>query len=598
MLEKREFEQNDFLSRLFTAVTIVSGLFSLTVFLLLVVNYMQIRAADPVNNEMITKMRQEYAALPDQDPALAERIRVLELLTRKAFFTTQTHLRIGASMLLVGLSIFLVAFKNMLRWQRELPKLGETPTADKEFLAFAQSRQLITWGGVALLGGGLLTALLTESALYGTVDATTVEGGAPAISAAEAGAEAAPAANTAALVKAIEAPAWEAMEVNWPTFRGPGATGVAHFTTAPTEWEMEAGKGLRWKAEVALPGANSPVVWENRLYISGANETTREIYCYDTETGELVWKKAVEGLKGSPATPPKVNEDTGFAAPSMAVHGKQVFAIFADGDLVSYNADGEFLWGFNIGVPDNHYGHASSLIAFDKLLYVQRDDNSKARLMAFDVATGKEAWQAERKTISWASPLLAHTPLGLQLILNSEETVDAYAPDTGKHLWSQECLGGEVAPSPAYINGTVFAANEFATASLIKLNGTAEAIQPEVSWQYDDYLPEIASPIMDTERVYFATSAGQLVALDAKTGKELYVEELAEGFHSSPVLVGDRIYILGTEGKMYIIKAGNEFNLLATRDIGEATFATPAFMDGRIYLRSTGHLYCIESAHG
>jgi outer membrane protein assembly factor BamB len=182
------------------------------------------------------------------------------------------------------------------------------------------------------------------------------------------------------------------------------------------------------------------------------------------------------------------------------------------------------------------------------------------------------------------------------LILNAEETVDAYAPDTGKLLWSQHCLGGEVAPSPAFARDTVFAANEFAVATLIKLTGSAEEIEPEVVWEYDRFLPEVSSPVLDDERVYLATSAGQLVALDAASGKELWVKELTDSFYSSPVLVGDKIYILGVEGKMFIVQTGSEFELLETLDIGEETFATPAYLDGRIYLRSTEHLYCLEAS--
>ena len=582
MLEKREFEQNDFLYRLSLAVTVVAGLFSLLVFMLLVVNYMQIRAADPINNEIIIQMRQEYASLPEEDPALAQRIRDLDLLTRKAFFTSQTHLRIGAIMLLTGVSIFLIAFKNMLRWKRELPKLSDTPTAEVEFLALAKTRQLIAWAGVGLLGTGLFAALMTESAIYSTVDARLLE---PAAAVTE-----------ETVARSFEMPPWEEMQVNWPSFRGPGATGVAHFTEVPAQWDIPSGAGVKWKTPLELPGANSPVVWGNRVYLSGADDKTRESYCFDTETGELLWKKAVEGLRGTPATPPKVTDDTGHAAPTMAVHGELVFAIFANGDLACHTTEGEFIWGFNIGIPDNHYGHASSLLAFGNLLYVQRDDSAKPQLMAFDAATGETAWQTERTTISWASPLLAHTPLGAQLILNSESTVDAYAPDTGNLLWSLDCLGGEVAPSPAFHEDTVFAANEFAVATLIKLNGDAEAVEPEAVWEYDRFLPEVASPVMDGERVYLATSAGQLVALDGASGEELWVKELSDSFYSSPVLVGDRIFILGIEGKMFIVETSNEFNLLETLEVGEETYATPAFLDGRMYLRSTEHLYCLEAS--
>ncbi|MCH7910877.1 MAG: PQQ-binding-like beta-propeller repeat protein, partial [Candidatus Hydrogenedentes bacterium] len=209
--------------------------------------------------------------------------------------------------------------------------------------------------------------------------------------------------------------------------------------------------------------------------------------------------------------------------------------------------------------------------------------------------TGETAWVKKRDWISWASPILAHTPYGVQVILCSEEDVDAYDAASGKLLWSQDCLGGEVAPSPAYSNGIVFAANEYAMASAIQLTGTADAIQTEILWEYDNLLPEISSPVGDGERFYFATSYGELVCLDAVSSEEKWLEEVSDaGFYSSPVLVGDRLYILDKEGTMYIVRAGAEYEEIATRAIGEETFATPAFMDGRIYVRTTAHLYCIE----
>lgn len=588
MLEKREFEKSEFMWRVSTAVTVVSGIFSIVVFVLLVVNYLQIRAADPIDNEMITQMRIEYAQLPDQNDAFAKRIQDLDLLTRKAFFASQNHLRVGAGLLLVGMCIFLIAFKNMVRWKPDLPELAEVPTADREFLAYAQSRQLITWGGVALLGGGLLASLLTESLI---VDQAAAGADAPGTQVVlDDGVDAV----EAAIAVAKEYPTWDAMQLNWPSFRGPGSTGQAHFTNAPVDWDVEAGTGIRWTADVPLPGANSPVVWGNNVFLSGANEEVREVYCFDTETGDLKWKRSLEAFEGTPARSPGVNQETGYAAPTMAVHGDQVFAIFANKDIVSYDFDGNLLWGFNLGIPDNHYGHSSSLLAYGGLVYVQLDQTKEGRLLALDVATGETAWVKEREQISWASPILAQTPFGPEIILVSTEDVDAYHPESGELLWSQQCLGGEVSPSAAYSDGIVFVANEYATASAIKLTGTKGAIQTEILWEYEDLLPEVSSPVGDGERFYFATSIGDLVCLDAASGEELWAEELSYGFYSSPVLVGDRLYILDMEGKMYIVRAASEFELIGTSDTGEPTFATPAFMDGRIYLRTAEKLYCIE----
>lgn len=578
MLEKREFEKNDFMYRVSFMLTMVAGSFSLLVFVMLVINYLQIRAADPVDNVMLTQMRIEYANLPDEDAVLAQRIQDLDLLTRKAFFTTQNHLRIGAIMLLVGISVFMVAFKNMTRWRPDLPELAEVPTAEREFLALAEARNLITWGAVILLGGGLAASFLTESALVPGAGAATADSGDDAEES----------------IIAKEFPDWDAMQLQWPAFRGAGSLGLAHYENAPIDWDIESGKNIRWSVELPRVGTNSPVVWGNRLFMSGADESVREVYCYDTETGDLLWTRSVEGLEGTPDEPPQINEETGFSAPTLAVHGDQVFAIFANADLVSYDFEGNLIWGYNVGYLENHYGHSSSLLAYGGLLYIQFDQVENGELIAINAADGEVVWAMPREEISWASPIVAPTEFGPQLILVSEENVDAYDPETGKLLWREEVLGGEVSPSPAYSNGIVFAANEYAMASAIQLTGSEGAVATEVAWDYDNYLPEVSSPVGDGKRFYFATTIGDLVCLNANTGEELWVEEMDDGFYSSPVLVNDRLYVLDIPGVMYIIKAGPEYELIAKIDMGELTFATPAFMDGRIYIRTEGHLYCIE----
>ncbi len=587
MLRKTEFERNEVRWRVALAITVVSGFFVALVFVLLVVNYLQVRAMDPINNTLINELRDQYAAAPDQDVVLAQRIRDLDLLTRKAFFTSQYHLRAGGLLLLVGVVVFLLAFKNMARWRAELPQLAETPPAEIEWLSYATSRHLIAWTGVVLLAGGLLASHMTESILF--ADATAVSTQDVTVPSVEETVTA-----PVAAVATQPAPTWDIISANWPSFRGPGGYGVAHFTTAPTEWDFATGKGIRWKAKVPKPGTNSPVVWDKRIYMSGADDANREVYCFDTETGELLWQRTLDRFPNTPDVTPKVSEDTGYAAPTMVAHANQVFAIFVNGDIVSYDRDGALIWGYSFGLPSNHYGHASSLLAYENLLYVQMDGKENPRLMALNVATGEQVWVAQRKKISWASPILAQTPFGPELILCSEEDVDAYDPITGQLLWTQECLGGEVAPSPAYANSIVFTANEYAKASGIQLSATDGAVQSKILWEFDELLPEISSPIGDGERFYFGTSYGDFACLNAQTGEEVWVQELGEGFSSSPVLVGDRVYVLDEEGMMFILQTGNEFKQIAALPTGEPTLATPAYLDGRIYLRTIENLYCIE----
>ncbi len=581
MLEKREFEKNDFMWRLSTTITLVSGVFSVVVFILLAVNYLQIRSSDPINDLLLTQLREDYAAAPERDAVLAQRIRELDLINRKAFFTSQGLLRLGGTLLLVGVIVFLLAFKNMARWRPAIQELSETPAAETEWQSHAVSRKLISWTCVVLLGIGLAASFLSERALDAVARTTVPDG----------------ASGAAVPLAAQEHPTWETMQLNWPTFRGPGATGVAHFTNAPVDWDVEEGRGIRWKTEVPLPGTNSPVVWGSNLFISGADDKTREVYCFDTETGKLRWKRTLAPFEGTPpAESIMVNPETGYASPTMVAHGDQVFAIFANRDIVSYDFDGNLIWGFSLGAPDNHYGHSSSLLAHGGLIYVQLDQMEDGKLLALDASTGEEAWVKEREFISWSSPILAHTPYGVQVVLLSEEDVDAYDAVSGELLWSYDFLGGEVAPSAAYSDGVVFAASDSAyPASAIRPTGSADAAKAEILWGYEDVLPDVSSPVGDGKHFYLATSYGDLVCLDAASGEEKWLEEVSDdGFYSSPVIAGDRLYIFDKKGTMHIIRAGAEYELIATMAMGEDTFATPAFMDGRIYVRTMTQLYCIE----
>jgi outer membrane protein assembly factor BamB len=376
------------------------------------------------------------------------------------------------------------------------------------------------------------------------------------------------------------------MTSNWPSLRGPGGIGVAHFTNAPTSWDVTTGAGVLWKTKVPVHGFNSPIVWGRRIFMSGADDQGQEVFCFDADTGKQLWTKPVK----TEAEIPEVAEDTGLAAPTMTTDGQRVFAVFATGELAAFDLDGNPVWQKNLGVPENPYGMGSSLITDGERLFIQYDHADSKKVLALDCATGNPVWQAERKFISWASPALIETASGRQLILNDEENVTAYDPVSGKQIWQVKCLGGEVAPSPAF-NGKdiIFVASEYAQASALKLTGGT----PKILWQYDDALPEISSPVAAENLFFITTSAGDVVCLDAATGKEKWKQEFDKGFSSSPVLAGDRIYAIDVEGLVHIFGAAAEYKEEGTVAMGEPVHATPAIMDGRIYIRGEENLYCI-----
>jgi outer membrane protein assembly factor BamB len=381
---------------------------------------------------------------------------------------------------------------------------------------------------------------------------------------------------------------------SWPGFRGPGANGHAVHANPPLSWSVKGGRNVLWKTEVPKPGMSSPVIWEKRLFLTGADEWSRQIYCLDADTGQLLWQHDGDGIPGSPSHGklPEVSDQTGLAAPTVTTSGRYVAAIFATGDLVCLDMEGKRIWAIHLGVPKNAYGHASSLMSHANLLYVQYDQKENSKLLAFDLASGKPAWQVKRGAISWSSPILVDNKGRMELILTNSKAVDSYDPKTGRLLWRVECLGGEVAPSAAYADGVVYVANEYATATAIDVGRRGS--KPEVLWQWDEILPNAASPLANEDYLIVPSGYGIVNCLAAKTGKVFWEREFDKGFYSSPILVNERVYILDRTGTMQVFRMGDSFELLGSSSIGEAAYATPAYVGDRIYIRGVTHLFCIE----
>jgi outer membrane protein assembly factor BamB len=253
--------------------------------------------------------------------------------------------------------------------------------------------------------------------------------------------------------------------------------------------------------------------------------------------------------------------------------------------------NGKRLWAKNLGLPDNHYGHSSSLIIFKDKLLVQYDTNKSGKLLAFETQTGVTVWETLRNTkISWSSPILVNTGNRMELILTTNPNVNSYNPETGKELWHMECLSGEVGPSAGYADGMVFAANEYAKLVAVK---TGDA--PQIVWEADEFLPEVSSPLAVNGLLYIATSYGVFACYDAKTGEKLWSQEYGDSFYASPIYADGKVYITDMSGKTHIVKATREYELVGTPELGEKSVCSPVFMDGRVYLRGMDHLYCIGS---
>jgi outer membrane protein assembly factor BamB len=344
---------------------------------------------------------------------------------------------------------------------------------------------------------------------------------------------------------------------------------------------------MLWKVALPKPGFNSPIIWGDKLFLSGADKEVREVYCLDKNTGKILWTKRADNIQGSPATTPKVTEDTGLAAPTLTTDGTRVVAIFANGDIICFDFDGNRIWARNLGLPDNHYGHSSSLITWNGKVFVQFDTNKGGKIMALNITDGITVWETARASkISWASPVLAEFGGKKQLVLTADPIVAGYDVETGQELWKVECMMGEVGPSVTFGSGLVFAANEYARLAAI------DPVSASIKWENDEYLPEVSSLVCADGMVFIATSYGIFVCYDALTGEKQWEDDCGTSFYSSPVVADKKIYALDTKGVMHIYALNRTKTIVGTPKLGEEGFSTPAFADGQIFIRGTQHLFC------
>ena len=604
-------------------IAIIAGIFSIAVALLLLLNYMQISKNDPTDSKVIAALVERLKQDPNNDELKSE-IRNFDLLARKAYFNSQWQVKTGAYLLLFGAIVLAIS----LRFYYSLKTRIEEP---ENVVENEITGRILAQKGIIIVGAVVL--ILAFVASFMTVDylndfnAGKVDTGNTSLaendgiqvidigenpSSADANKQsessqnnkqqvpetvAAGESNTTNLV--IKGQGNETgnfspdaflkeIQKNHNSFRGPLSQGVSYATNIPTKWDGETGENILWKSPIPKKGLNSPIIWENKIFIAGADGKLEEVYCFDRTDGKLIWTGEVDNIPGSPASPPSVSEDTGLSAPTMTTDGKRVFAIFATGDIIAFDLDGNRIWAKNLGVPDNYYGHSSSLITWANKLIIQYDTSKGGKVMALNVATGDVVWETVRNAkISWSSPILAEADGKYQVILTADPIVAGYDVETGKELWSVDCLTGEVGPSAAYSDDIVVAANEYARMIAFDIK-TRKTL-----WENDEYLPEASSPVAHNGLLFVATSYGVLVCYDLKTGEKYWEHDVGTTLYSSPTFADGKLFMMDNEGVMRVYQFGKEMKLISENKLSETAGTTPAYANGHIYIRGENNLYCI-----
>jgi outer membrane protein assembly factor BamB len=419
---------------------------------------------------------------------------------------------------------------------------------------------------------------------------------------------------------------------NWPGFRGTNASGVAHGTHPPTNWNVEKAKNIRWKT--AIPGLShsSPIVWGSNVFVITAISNdpkasfnakergidlasdnvkhTWRIYCLDKRTGRIIWDKTA--YEGVPRAKRHLKATQANSTP--ATDGKYVVALFGSEGLNCYDVNGKLLWGKDLGVlnpglwddPTSSWGHASSPVIYRDLVIVQADGHTQSFIAAFDLKNGKQVWRAERSEItSWSTPTLNATSNRTELVANGGRYIRGYDPLTGKELWRFADNNTEVKmQAPLVANGLIYVTGGYPPGrSMYAFRPGAVgdiSLRPGqetndfIAWSATKGSPYTPTPIVYGDLFYTCADNGVLSAYDAKTGARIYQERLPSSFSASPVAADGRLYLASEDGDVFVVKAGPKYELLATNSMGKALMATPALSDGMLILRAENYIYAIS----
>lgn len=377
-------------------------------------------------------------------------------------------------------------------------------------------------------------------------------------------------------------------------FRGLGGLGVSKETNLPTNWS--ATEGLRWKVDLPGKGLSNPVIADGRVYVTATQayqQKRQVVLCFDVKTGKKLWERQVWGTGGTQCHP-----KTNMAAPTPVTDGQNVYALFATGDFVCYDRDGDLVWYRSL-VGDyptvgNNVGMASSPTLWNDLLILCMENVGESFAAGIDKRTGENRWRIARpRGINWVSPVVNDNQGVAEVLFQGYQGLDAHDANTGKKKWTASKQRVTGYASLTADNGIIYAPGEKFSA----LRPAKNDEEPEVLWQSIKLRVGYCSPIVYQGFVYTVAGNGVVSCADAKTGDTLWTQriEAAGAFAASPLLADGKLYVVNEAGVTTVLQAGKEAKVLATNPIGDTILACPVASDGAIFLRSDTAMYCIGS---
>ena len=397
------------------------------------------------------------------------------------------------------------------------------------------------------------------------------------------------------LVGLIAIPIPTVQAENWPGWRGPRSDGTCIEKGVAANWDPD---GATWKTELPGKGHASPIVWGDRVCTVTGMTSTKEriLLCIDRTSGKILWQQTV--VKGPLQ---KLHKENSYASSTPVTDGNRVFVTFRVGDdiIVAAHdlATGKQLWQVRPGTHTGEWGFSNPPVLFKDKVIVDGDSKGKSFLIALNRADGKTLWRNNRthKGISYSAPFIRELAGHTQLIQCGDRCVTGFDPDTGKQLWTVDGPSQEFVATPVYSEaaGLVFISSSWPKTNLLAIrpDGRGNVTNTHVAWSDKKGAPYVPSMTLAGDLLFTINRGGTAFCYEATTGEVQWQEKLGR-HHSSPVLIGGQVFFINDDGKVNVIKPGRKFESVATYELGESCYASPAISDGQVFVRGFKHLFC------
>lgn len=387
----------------------------------------------------------------------------------------------------------------------------------------------------------------------------------------------------------------------WPRWRGPSGQGQVEGTSYVDTWSKT--DNVKWRAPVPGRGHSSPIVWGDYVFLTTAKgEAELFMLAFNRTNGRLLWETEVPTPLGVEHTYWKNSK----ASATPTTDGELVYASFGTHGLAAFDFTGTLVWHRQFGRIDNYHGTAGSPVLYKDRVFLYQDhrrtSDTGAFVAAFDKKTGETLWWTDRtQTVGWGTPIVIDAGARDELIVNSQQLVQAYDPETGRELWRVRGMLREVIPTCVVGHGLVFCSSGRAGPTFaIRPGGSGDVTDTHVVWSSPKGSPFVPSGILHGDLLYLVNDMQSILTVYvAKTGEVAYQGRLGqavrEGFSASPVAVGNKLFFTNDMGQTFVVEAGPEFRLLHVNELDAQVIASPALVDNVWYWRTDTELLAIGS---